>query len=386
MIRTIIARTCPSRRRAPALGFGLLLFLLLAPPAAAQFGRLDGQVLNVDGKPWADVTVTMKSDQGQTFEVKTDKNGRFSQGGLRTGTWTLSFAYPGQTINYTHRTRVTAGQTDPVVINFKDLLEKQASAREEMKKQEEERGKFENMKTHFDAGRAALDQARTMQAELSKAPPDQRAGMTQQIAALRETAIAEFVAAEKAAGEKESSLHTVLANLGLAYEHSGKYAEAADAFQRAINLKPDETNYYVGLGNSLAKQGKVAEAGAACDKVAAIQPGNAATCWRNLGIVLYNLGNHKDAVEPLKKATQLDPNNGQGWYLLGASLVGTLTTRQEGDKTIYVLAPGTLEAYQKCVEVDGNGPYGAQCKEGLAQLEAIGAGTPTKLKVTKKRP
>ena len=45
-----------------------------------------------------------------------------------------------------------------------------------------------------------------------------------------------------------------------------------------------------------------------------------------------------------------------------------------------ILAPGTVEAYQKAIELDPNGPYGAQAKQGLESLEAMGVGIQTKVK------
>ena len=124
---------------------------------------------------------------------------------------------------------------------------------------------------------------------------------------------------------------------------------------------------------------------AAYQKSASLDPANAASAWRNAGIVLYNAGKPKEAVEPLRKATELDPKNPQGWYLLGAALVGAMGTKQEGDRIIPILQPGTIEAYQKCIEVDSKGSYGAQCKEGLEQLQAMGVGIPTKMKPRSKK-
>jgi len=90
-------------------------------------------------------------------------------------------------------------------------------------------------------------------------------------------------------------------------------------------------------------------------------------------------------VEPLKKATDLDPANAQAWYLLGAALVNTMGFKQEGDKVIPIMQHGTVEAYQKCIELDPNGVYGQQAKQGLEQIEAMGLGISTKVKATKKK-
>jgi Flp pilus assembly protein TadD len=99
---------------------------------------------------------------------------------------------------------------------------------------------------------------------------------------------------------------------------------------------------------------------------------------------LYNANRLGDAVEPLQKSSQLDPNNAQTWYLLGASLVYKMTTKRVGDKDEVVLAPGTVEAYQKAIDLDPSGPWGAQAKEGLVQLQAIAPGINIKVSNKKK--
>jgi len=88
----------------------------------------------------------------------------------------------------------------------------------------------------------------------------------------------------------------------------------------------------------------------------------------------------KEAVEPLKKATELDPKSAQAWYLLGAALVGSMDYKQVGSKLEVQVQPGTVEAYQKAAELDPNGPYGQQAKQGLEALQQIAPGIDTKTK------
>jgi len=95
--------------------------------------------------------------------------------------------------------------------------------------------------------------------------------------------------------------------------------------------------------------------------------------------LVYNSGRIKESVEPLKKATEADPKSAQAWYLLGAALVNTMDFKTEGDKVTPIMQPGTVEAYQKAIELDANGPYGAQAKDGLEQLQAMGLGINTKV-------
>ena len=47
--------------------------------------------------------------------------------------------------------------------------------------------------------------------------------------------------------------------------------------------------------------------------------------------------------------------------------------------------PGTTEAYQKAIDLDANGPWGQQAKQGLEQLQQMTGGIDTKLNQQKKK-
>jgi hypothetical protein len=48
------------------------------------------------------------------------------------------------------------------------------------------------------------------------------------------------------------------------------------------------------------------------------------------------------------------------------------------------LKPGTVEAYQKAVELDPNGPWGKQAKDGLEQVQQLTGGIEMKTGKKKK--
>ena len=380
--RTVVEEGVSAMKRHFAVGLVLALALaVFAPAAAAQnSGKISGTVLDRSEKPFLGVIVIITNEQGQKYELKTDEKGRYSQGFLRTGlTYTIQFKI-GNQVRWEQQRRVESAMEEIVDVNFKELIAKSAVAVEAEKKEEEARKEFEGMKGHFDAGRDALDVAKQAKLELQKAPADQRAALQEKVAQSTTTAVTEFQAAEKAAPEKDQNVHVVLAKLGEAYETAGNYPEAVTAYQRAIALKPEMAGYYNNLGNNLARLGKIQEAMAAYEKSASLDPANAASAWRNAGIVLFNANLMKEAIPALKKSLELDPKSPQAWYLLGATLVNTMGFKQEGGKIIPLLEPGTVEAYEKCIELDSNGPYGAQARAGLEQLKAMGLGIETKIK------
>lgn len=358
---------------------------VFAPRAAAQMdGALSGQILDVAGKPWADLGIQAVGEQGQKSETKTDSNGNFAIRPLRTGIYTLSVILPAPNKPYDVKVRVTGADTPKVNLNFKDIAAKQgAEYAEQQKKQEEEKQKFQGMKQHFDAGIGFLTQANQAKTDMAKAPADQRDTLKQQVKDLSDKAVTELEAAKAAAPEKDQNLHLIWARLGDAYDADGRSDDAANAYKQAIDLKPMAA-YYNNLGGILGRAGKIDDAMAAYHKSAELDPANAAQAYRNGGITLYNVGKLKEAVEPLKKATELDPKSAQAWYLLGAALVGSMEYKQVAGKYEVVVQPGTVEAYQKALELDPNGTYGQQAKQGLEALQEMAPGIDTKMKAKKK--
>jgi len=172
---------------------------------------------------------------------------------------------------------------------------------------------------------------------------------------------------------QDKDLPVILSNLGLAYGGVGQYEVAINTLEQAAMLKP-AVGTYMELGTDLAQVGKMPEATAACDKILTVDltaKNMQAGCYKNVAIVLTNKGKLFDAVAPLQKATLLNPQDALAWKLLGDSLSSTITSQSQDGKIVYVIPPGTLEAYQRCLQLDPNGPYAEQVKsalEGFAQL------------------
>jgi tetratricopeptide (TPR) repeat protein len=357
------------------------------PRAAAQNdGVIRGHIIDVAGKPWVEIGVQAVNEQGAKQETKTDKDGNFMFRNLRAGIYVVRVVLPAPNQPYETNCRVQSGVEAKVDLNFKDIAAKQgAEYQEAAKKNEEAKKGLESLKAHVAAGDAIVIQEKQAKADLQKAPADQRNAIKQKLTDLGNQAVAEFLEAQKNLGEKDPNAALVWVKLGEAYDAAGRNEEAANAYQQAINLKADVPGYYNNLGNVLARAGKIEEARAAYMKSAELDPANAATAWRNFGISLYNANRLGDAVEPLQKAAELDPKNPQTWYLLGASLVYKMTTKKVGDREEVQFAPGTIEAYQKAVELDPNGTWGQQAKQGLEQLQLMAPGIDTKVNMKKKK-
>lgn len=389
------------RRLIPVWGVLILALLFPAFAAAQTTGQIVGVVLDTFGKPYPDVNIEIKNpDTGKVFNAKTDKGGQFTVVGVPAGDYVATLTKEKDQLSFSLRFHVDAGKDNGFNLNFKELKGKLGPSAEELKKKEEEENKFKNLKQHFDAGKAALEEVNTLRAQLKTAAADQKAAIQDKLSADYQTAITELTKAEQGVQEKDKVIHaTVWSNLGQAYEYAGRYDEAADAFRKAAELVPSavaSAGYYdhlsLNLANAAAKptdpkaaEAKLAEAGASCEKAAAADPAVGARCWKNMGIVLSNNSRLKEAIAPLQKATQADPKDAQTWFLLGSALSAAIDTKQEGEKMIYILPPGIKEAYQKCIDVAPTGPYAQQAKDVLAGLDAMTGGVDTSIGKKKKK-
>jgi len=381
------------RRLTHILG-ALAFVLLLAATVRAQEGRVSGQVMDMNGKPWAGITVTLKSDTGRTFTLKTDKDGKYSQIGIPGGIYVITLtdpANPAAGLNFSEKQQVKPDDTNTFDFNFKEIMAQQqnnpANAEEEKKRQESQNS-FKEMQTHFNNGRAALDDSATLRKQMATLSADQKTATQDKINTDYQTAITELEQAEKGVQPKDVKNHAVvLSTLGQAYDGVGRFSDAVAVYQKAIDMNP-QPSYYVDLStatvNAAAAQtdttdlaAKVTEAGADCDKASTLDPTLAGRCWKNIGIVLSNKNHLAEALVPLQKATTADPKDAQAWFLLGGALANEITSKQEGTKLTYTFPPGLTDAYQHCIDADPNGPYAAQAKATLDGLNQLSGGTST---------
>jgi len=380
------------------LGIAVLLLMCAGVAAAQGNNRIDGQVLDAQGNPLPDATVTLKNeDSGQVVTVKTDKNGKFVQLGLRAGIYDVTVTSTSTQIPpFSQKFQVKEGQSGTLLINYKEIMAKYAET-PEAKKRAEEEDAFKTMKTHFDAGRQAMTEADGLGQQIKTAPADQRTSLQEKRTTDCQNAATDFAQAAKGVQPKDvKNTAVVLQNLGAADECAGKYDDAVAAFQKSIDAQPNPGTYTrlsTNLANAAVEQNdpnvmqqKVNDASAACEKAAALDPSTAAVCWKNLGIVLYNKQHQKEAVGAFQKATAVDSKDAQTWFLLGSSLTAMIDTKMEGTKMVAVIPPGTKEAYQKCIDAAPNGPYAPQAKAGLEELAQLSGGESTVIGKSKAKP
>jgi len=284
-----------------------------------------------------------------------------------------------------------------------DSAEQQTDIKTATKTKDDAVKRSELMKPHFANGNQAMQDAKAIRQQLQTATSDQKTSLLARMKEDYQTAITEYeqaieeaevrdenglqvigkigvirnglVSQQKAVDMlvQDKDLPVILSNLGLAYGGVGQYEVAINTLEQAVMLKP-AVGTYMELGTDLAQVGKMPEAIAACDRLLTVDStakNMQAGCYKNVAIVLTNKGKLLDSIAPLQKVTLLNPQDSLAWKLLGDSLLSTITSKSQDGKIVYVIPPGTVEAYQRYLQLDPNGPYAGQVKsalEGLAQF------------------
>ncbi|HEX8947693.1 MAG TPA: tetratricopeptide repeat-containing serine protease family protein [Dissulfurispiraceae bacterium] len=128
--------------------------------------------------------------------------------------------------------------------------------------------------------------------------------------------------------------------LGSSYERSHRYRDAAEAYKKALQSKPDHTEAHMGLGRAYYKLGRYADAAEAYRQVLACKPGEI-TAYRRLGAMYIILGDYPKALEVLKQAVKLNPGDPELHFSLGIACL--LSDDRQGAIREYTILRGLDE-------------------------------------------
>ena len=93
---------------------------------------------------------------------------------------------------------------------------------------------------------------------------------------------------------------------------SGRYNEAIEAYDKAIEIDPKLAIAWSNKGNVLGRSGRYDEAIQALDKAIEIDP-KLADALQSKGISLIGLGRYDEAIQALDKSIEIKPNNANAW-------------------------------------------------------------------------
>jgi tetratricopeptide (TPR) repeat protein len=106
--------------------------------------------------------------------------------------------------------------------------------------------------------------------------------------------------------------------IGMTLGRRGRYAEAVEAFERALELKPDFAPAYHNLGLAWQGLGETAKSIAAYRRAVELDPTNVEP-YCGLANVLASLGRDDEAFETMRRAVETAPTSFKGHFNYGVA-------------------------------------------------------------------
>ena len=303
-----------------ALGAALIVGAL---PAAAQTGRVGGNVKDDKGQPIKGATVVAENPQSSpsSFTTTTDDKGRFSIIGLRSGTWKITASAPGFSPGGGSIPIRTIGAPNPPI----DIVLAPGAA--------------------GPAGALAGVDAKALQGELAKAEEMMTA---QQYDAA--------IAAYEAILAKTPALTMINLQIGRAHRMKKDYDAALATYNKMLAANPNDERAKIEIGMTNLEKGDFAAAEAALTE-ASQSVSASREVFYNLGEVKFAKGETDAAMEAYQRAAAMDPNWGKPLFKIG---LGHL---QKGD------TKAAIETLEKVIAVDPNSPEAGMAKATVEQLK-----------------
>jgi Tfp pilus assembly protein PilF len=347
--------------------------LVFAGLSFAQMGTFIGEVKGPDGKGLKDAVIKIeRKDIKGNWQTKTNKKGSWIYSGMPVpGQFRVTCEVDGKVVDIVDGVRSQMG--DPVEVSFD--LQKMAAKQQAMQKAAETGQMSQEMaKEMSPEQRAAMEKQmkeRSAAMAKNKALNDAfNGGMTALNAKDYPTAIDSFNKAAEidpkqyAIWANLATCHEGVANTKAGPERDAALTKATEAYQKALEIKPDDAGVHNNYALALVKLKKIDEAKVELEKAATLDPPNGGRYFFNLGAVMVNTGQNDAALGAFEKCIQVAPTYAECYYYKGNVLSGKLT--MDGDKPV---APaGMKEALEKYLELAPTGPN-AEAAKGL--LSAI---------------
>jgi tetratricopeptide (TPR) repeat protein len=298
----------------------VLAAALLAVPLGAQdwkgMGRLEGKVLDPDGKPVEGATVKLDlPERGGGPTLKTDKKGKWAVGGIVAGKWNADIEAPGFALK-------------KVYINLPS-----------------ESARVPPLEVRLDRA-APAGPSPELLAAVSKGDEAYKAGRFAE-------ARAEYEKVLTLKPELSATLHEMIARC---YSQEGDYAKSAEHLQFVADADPTNVKVKILLAQE-ALRGNQLDRGMAVlktiDETAVADP----EIFYNVAVILLNQNKGAEAVPYLTKAVTLDPSYVDGYFQRGLAYLG----QGKGAEA--------KADFKKVVELAPTSPQAETAKKALEQIK-----------------
>lgn len=351
--------------------------LVFAFTSLAQVTSIAGDVKGTDGQPLKGAVINIvRTDIKGHYTVKTDKKGHYIYTGLPIGTYDITLNVDGKDADSVKGVKTHPG--DPIE---EDFNLKAAKADNSSKQAEYQKA--------LETGQMSKDLERQLtpeQKEQLKKDMEKREASMKKNAALNQAYndglnalnAKQYDAAIEnlsKASEIDPTQIAVWSNLATAYTEQAKtktgadfdatMQKALDTYSKALALKPEDPGLHNNFALTLARDKKFEQAQTELQKAAELDPTNAGKYYYNLGALLVNSNQNDAASTAFKTAIEKQPTYADAYYQYGVTLVSKAQIGSDGKVTP---VPGTVEAFQKYLELAPTGTYAQAAKDMLTTL------------------
>jgi len=304
-----------------------ILTVCTVPVITQNSGTVQGIVVNAQGQPLTEATISINSLQGaDNAEAQTSTDGRFRYSGVIPGVYTIT-ASKNELGGEVFRIRVRGNRT--VSVNFELTPGQRVAA------YLGEAGQREALSRNFAAG---IEASRSGDYEIS---------------------VENFLNTLKLS---PTCLECHF-NLAIAYTELGRFTDAESEFREVLRLRPDYAAAYYGLSSiytRLSRNVEAAEARSEANRLALerVAVGRAqAEDSVSRGLSFFNAGNVSDAITRFESAVALDSSFGTAYYWLGVALEETGRTGP------------ARSALQRYLQLASDGDFAAEARQLLNNLD-----------------
>ncbi len=346
-----------------------LVLTLLASSAVAQTGALQGKVIDANGEGVRDAMIYIERIGVRgNYKVKSRKNGNYFHAGLPLGKYNVRLEIDGKEVYSISNYQMKLGEAEPVDFDLGEIQNEQKSRQASGGPTKDDVAAMsDQQRKQYDKALKAREQQISKNKKLNETF---NAAMEAKRLQDYATAVQHF----REAAEIDDAQDVIWGNLaealsGMVSTKTGEERdqvgeEAIAAYRQAITLRPDPA-YHNNLGLLLIRMQRVEEGAAELETAAQLAPDNAATYYFNLGATMVNTGNTQGAIDAFTKATVVQPEFANAYYQLATVLVGTAQMKEDGS---IIPAAGTVEAYQKYLELEPQGQYVASAQAMVQSL------------------
>ena len=341
--------------------------LACASLAFGQIGGVRGKVIGKDGNPLKGAWIKLERLKVKgNYKVKTNKKGNFFYAGLPYGRYHATLEVDGQVVDRLNNVNVIVGDT----VEFNFDIQKLAARRKSGPSEADIASMSPAERQRYEEALKKRQKAISKNKELNDAF---NAGMVALKMKNYATAVQSLVKASALDGSQHviwgnlADAQSKLASTKVGADRTRINGEAITSYEKAIEIDGTNAAYYNNLGLLMVRAQRVEEGQMKLAEAAMLDPDNAARYFFNLGAIMVNMGNTDGAIQAFTRSIEANASFANAYYQLGMALVGKAKTLPDGT---VVPATGTIEAFQKYVELEPNGQFAAGAQGMLSGLTA----------------